>query len=103
MGGKLENETKWQIKDAGRRTREAIQSAAARLQKEREENWSELSSSELLERLIDRKVLRLENGKIKDAGVVEAFGDICRQYIDSEKKTVDEEQSEDASPPEGEA
>lgn len=83
---KLETETKWQIKDAGRRTREAVQLAAARLQKEREENWSELDSSELLKRLIDRKVLKLESGHIKDIGVAEAFGELCRKYLESGKK-----------------
>lgn len=82
--GKLENETKWQIKDAGRRTREAVQSAAARLQKERDENWSELGSKELLNRLLERKVLRMEGGRIKDATIEEAFGDLCRQYLNSD-------------------
>jgi hypothetical protein len=79
--GNLESETKWQLKDAGRRTREAVQSAAARLQKEREENWSELDGKELLQRLIDRQVLRVEGGHLEDAGAEEAFGNLCKQYV----------------------
>ncbi len=81
--GNLETETKWQIKDAGRRTREAVRNAAARLQRERDENWSELSGEELLERLIDRQVLYREesSGKIKDSGSREAFGELCRLYF----------------------
>ena len=96
---KLETETKWQIKDAGRRTREAVQSAAARLQKEREENWSELGSSELLQRLIDRKVIRLESGQIKDASTVEAFGDLCRQYMESGQRKEEEQHVSANAPP----
>jgi len=84
MLGKLESETKWQLKDASRRTREAVQAAAARLQKERDENWSELDSKELLKRLLERKVLRIEGGQLKDAGTEEAFGELCRQYLRSD-------------------
>ena len=95
--GKLENETKWQIKDAGRRTREAVQSAAARLQKERDENWSELGSKELLNRLLERKVLRMEEGRIKDATIEEAFGDLCRQFLNSDVNNKEVEISESDS------
>lgn len=88
--GKLENETKWQLKDAGRRTREAVQTAAARLQKEREENWSQLNGEELLQRLLDRKVIRMEGGKfIKDSGVGEIFAELCRQYLDNSSSSAE--------------
>jgi len=85
--GRLETETKWQIKDAGRRTREAVQDASARLKREREEDWSELGSDALLQRLVERNVLTVQGGKLKDAGTLETFGELCKQYyLDKNKK-----------------
>ena len=99
--GKIETETKWQIKDAGRRTREAVQTAAAQLRREREENWSELDSKELLQRLIDRKILHVEGGQIKDVGIAEAFGELCKQFLNNEriKPTQETDETKDEKMP----
>ncbi len=58
-----------------------------------------MDSSQLLERLIDRNVLRLESGKIKDAGAAKAFGELCRQYLDNGKKLDEDVSSSVETPP----
>jgi len=94
--GKLEAETKWQIKDAGRRTRQAVIDAAARIQKERDDDWSKLKGKELLQRLIAKNVISLEGEKLLsdvDNASADAFGEICKQYLKqiANKKEREEE------------
>ena len=60
MLGKLESETKWQMKDAARRTRQALTDAASRLQKEKDDDWSDLDSQELLRKLVEKNVISIE-------------------------------------------
>lgn len=78
--GQLESETKWQFKDAGRRTRQAVKDAAARLEKERDYDWSNLDSKELIQRLVERNVISIENGELLDKTTLDAFADICVRF-----------------------
>lgn len=79
--GKLETEARWQLKDAGRRTRQAVKDAAARLHRERDEDWSGLDDKALLEKLVEKKVITIKEGNIIDASLAEAFGELCKNYL----------------------
>lgn len=93
--GKMETEARWQLKDAGRRTREAVKDAAARLRKEREEDWSKLSNKELVERLVEKKVISISGSGIIDNTTTEAFGELCRRFLD--QNSQDSGSSDDQS------
>lgn len=103
--GKLETETKWQFKDAGRRTRQAVKDAAARLQSERDHDWSNLDSEELIKRLVERNVITIEGGKLVDKTDLDAFADLCRKFlkgheirsVDESSKGIDEQEVESTS------
>jgi len=103
--GKLETEAKWQVKDAGQRTRQALKDAAARLQKERDEDWSNLDNKELLKRLVEKKVISIKGGDLMDSSMTEAFGELCKEYLLKQqeqrslkvKKERGEEKIEDVS------
>ncbi|GFH60276.1 hypothetical protein CTEN210_16752 [Chaetoceros tenuissimus] len=97
MIGKMETEARWQLKDAGRRTREAVKDAAARLRKEREEDWSKLSNKELVERLVEKKVISISGSGIIDNTTTEAFGELCRRFLDqnSQDSSSSDDQSND--------
>ena len=79
--GKMETEAKWQLKDAGRRTRQAVKDAAARLQKERDEDWSNLNSKDLLKRLVEKKVISVKGDNLVDESMAEAFGELCKVFL----------------------
>lgn len=98
--GKMETEARWQLKDAGRRTREAVKDAAARLRKEREDDWSKLSNKELLERLVEKKVISISGSGIIDNTTTDAFGELCRRFLDqsSQDSSSSNGQSNDAKP-----
>jgi len=87
--GKLETEAKWQVKDAGRRTRKALREASARLKKERKEDWSNLSGEELLQQLVNKNVItvahesKARDGEHEgiDAEVISTFAELCHRYV----------------------
>ena len=86
--GRMEAEGKWRVRDVGRRTREALQVASARVRKERGEDWSKLSSEELMQRLVDKKVVTVVNARkggisdgVSDAEINTAFSELCRRYV----------------------
>jgi hypothetical protein len=79
--GKLETEAKWQLKDAGRRTRQAVKDAAERLQKEREDDWSNLESKDLLEKLAEKKLILIRGGEVTDNSTAKVFGEICKAIV----------------------
>ena len=81
--GKLETEAKWQLKDAGRRTRQAVKDAAERLQKEREDDWSKLESKDLLEKLAEKKLILIRGGTVIDNSSAKIFGEICKAIVSS--------------------
>lgn len=98
--GKLEAETKWQIKDAGRRTRQAVIDAAARIQKERDDDWSELKGKDLVQRLIAKKVISLEGDELLsnvDNATTDAFGEICKQYLKQMAKKQERKEESDTT------
>jgi TRAP-type C4-dicarboxylate transport system substrate-binding protein len=79
--GKMETEAKWQLKDAGRRTRQAVKDAAARLQKERNEDWSNLNSKDLMQRLVEKKVISVKGDDLVDGPMAEAFGELWKDFL----------------------
>lgn len=79
--GKLETEAKWQLKDAGRRTRQAVTDAKARLQKERDEDWSGLGGKELMQKLVEKKLVSIHGSRLVDTSVSKAFGELCKEYM----------------------
>jgi len=96
--GRIETEAKWQVKDVGRRTRGALQDASARLKKERDEDWSKLSGEELMQQLVDKKVISVANerkGGGKDdrlnAEVTATFAELCRLYVANAPSAKSEE------------
>jgi hypothetical protein len=93
--GQIETDTKWQFKDAGRRTRQAVKDAAARLQRERDHDWSNLDSEELIQRLVERNVITLEGGKLMDKTSLDAFADLCKRFLKEYKEaSIDESMSD---------
>jgi hypothetical protein len=79
--GTLETEAKWQLKDAGRRTRQAVKDAAERLQKERKDDWSNLESKDLLEKLAEKKLISIRGGVVMDNSRAQVFGEICKAIV----------------------
>jgi hypothetical protein len=71
MLGKAETEMRWQAKDMGRRTRQAVQDANEKLTRERENDWSQCKADELQAKLVERGVIcvndKNKTGKEKKA------------------------------------
>jgi hypothetical protein len=94
--GQLENEAKWQAKDMGRRTREAVKDANRRLQEERVNDWSKLTANELQERLVTHKaiqVVKSTNGDLTSHytdGLVELARRCVSSLLDEESVSNDE-------------
>lgn len=61
--GQLETEASWKAKEMGEKTRAAIRDANRRLQKERRDDWSQLTRQELTEKLVQHKVIKKEKNK----------------------------------------
>jgi hypothetical protein len=89
--GKMETDAKWQLKDAGRRTRQAVKDAAARLQNERDEDWSNFNSKDLLKKLVEKKVISVNGDNLVDESMTEAFGELCKEFL--LKKTLQKSES----------
>jgi len=64
--GQAETEAKWQAKDIGRRTRQAVRDANEKLKRERENDWSQLNATELQHKLVGHNVIVIRNGKDKE-------------------------------------
>lgn len=60
--GQIETETKWQLKDKAKRTRELLGIDGGRRRKAEKEDWSVHDTDTLENKLIERKVIRVENG-----------------------------------------
>ena len=94
--GQLETEAKWQAKDMGRRTREAVKDANRRLQEERVNDWSKLTANELQERLVTHKaiaVVKSTNGDLISQctdGLVELAQRLVSNPSDEETVSDDE-------------
>ena len=61
--GQAETEARWQAKDMGRRTRQAIRDANEKLKRERENDWSKLTADKLQAKLVERGVIALHDQK----------------------------------------
>lgn len=92
--GQLETEAKWRAKDAGKKTQKVIKDTQEKLWREREDDWSKLSSEELKKRLIEKKVIAIEKrGKDetkKDAEDGDVFVDglveLCARCLEMEER-----------------
>lgn len=93
--GQFEKEMAWQASDAARKTREGWKAARRRLQRDKCEDWSELSDEELRQKLIERKVLTLGNAaddessngsKVHSISSTKELLDICRKCLEGEQK-----------------
>lgn len=102
--GQLETEAKWQVKDMGRRTREAVKKANRKLQKEKAADWSSLDADELQEKLARHRVV--EAPKVKEEGVSVAkycsdgMVALARRCVDSVVVEKSTESSTENSPAE---
>jgi len=86
--GRLQTEAKWRGKDVGRKTRRALQLARDRLRKDQYYDLSNISSEELVERLIQRKVIALRKNDVKreeDVHLTSEFMEICKRFLKKEK------------------
>ena len=59
--GQIETEAKWQLKDKTKRTRELLGMEGGRRRKAEKEDWSVHDTKTLESKLIERKVIRVEN------------------------------------------
>jgi len=93
--GQLEKEMAWQAYDAARKTREALMDARSKLQRERKmvvEDWGELNEEQLLEKLVERKVVVAvgeegsEGSEEHSVKCTEAFTEVCRQCLETRSK-----------------
>lgn len=60
--GQAETEAKWQAKDIGRRTRQAVRDANEKLKRERDHDWSHLNATELQHKLVGHSVIVVREG-----------------------------------------
>lgn len=85
--GQLETETKWQVKDMGRRTREALTEANRKLQQEKASDWSSLDGDELQEKLARHRVVEFPKVKDEGASIAQYYSDgmvtLARRCVDS--------------------
>jgi len=58
--GKIETETKWQAKDAARATRQRLMELREKMKRKNQDDWSDFSDEELMDKLADRKVIGVE-------------------------------------------
>jgi hypothetical protein len=112
--GQLETEAKWQAKDMGRRTRQAIKDASKRLQQERANDWSKLEAADLQNKLVDHKVMEARKAKKRDTGLAEvtSYTDgivkLARQCVESvglvavEEETNTTTETQASAPPSAE-
>eukprot|EP00584_Thalassiosira_punctigera_P019548 CAMPEP_0172558848 /NCGR_PEP_ID=MMETSP1067-20121228/81230_1 /TAXON_ID=265564 ORGANISM="Thalassiosira punctigera, Strain Tpunct2005C2" /NCGR_SAMPLE_ID=MMETSP1067 /ASSEMBLY_ACC=CAM_ASM_000444 /LENGTH=666 /DNA_ID=CAMNT_0013348301 /DNA_START=5 /DNA_END=2008 /DNA_ORIENTATION=+ len=95
--GQLEKEMAWQAYDAARKTREALMDARRRLRLDKVEDWGELTEEQLMKKLIERRVITLQDddeasaagtgseGKLKQpVKCSEAFTSICCNCLETQ-------------------
>ena len=92
MLGQAETEAKWQAKDIGRRTRQAIRDANVKLKIERENDWSELKVNELQAKLVEHKVIVLPDGKDKMAKAESTIPEYTPGMVDLSRQCVAHEE-----------
>ena len=100
MLGRIEAGAKWQAKDMGRRTRQAFEDAANQLRKKKGDDWSNLDSKELMKRLEEKNVIRVQHRNdgdeiVIDNGLKGAFRELCRLYSEQQQKKENEEENID--------
>jgi hypothetical protein len=108
--GRLETEAKWQAKDVGRRTRQALTDAAARLKKEREDDFSKKEMTALKAKIEqDAIILNSQSEKLKhledDLMIVQSSDANCKSLIkklrmsllEIQEKSKDNDGSNDGS------
>lgn len=81
--GQIEKEMAWQAYESARKTREVITDARQSLKRNKIEDWSELSATELLEQLVKRKVITLVDETHEEKYSVGMQG-ISRRCLDAE-------------------
>lgn len=88
MLGQAETEAKWQAKDMGRRTRQAVRDANETLKRERENDWSQLNVNELQDKLVERKVITTHIGKDKKGKVDSVLPDYTSGMVDLSRQCI---------------
>jgi len=99
--GQIETEAKWQVKDKTKRTRELLGIGGGKRRKAEKEDWSVHDTDSLENKLIERKVIQMENGgsdnnlrkKVYSPGMTE----IARECIKSQREGNSERQYMDPS------
>ena len=87
--GQLETEAKWQAKDMGRRTREAVKDANRRLKQERSNDWSHLTAEDLQTKLVEHKTIEVSKSKKGEPAVTtytEGMVEVARHCVASQTK-----------------
>mmetsp|Transcript_13766 Transcript_13766/g.22786 ORF Transcript_13766/g.22786 Transcript_13766/m.22786 type:complete len:564 (-) Transcript_13766:19-1710(-) len=101
--GQLETEAKWQAKDMGRRTRQAVKDANKRLQQERANDWSTLDEENLHNKLVDHKVIEVRKAKkgadeVPTTSYTAGMVKLARQCVESLVVVAAEEEAKMAKP-----
>lgn len=99
--GQLETEAKWQAKDMGRRTRQAVKDANKRLQQERANDWSKIDDKGLQTKLIHHKVIHVPTADKGDTQPLaptytDGMVKLARQCLESLLPTTVERESKPA-------
>jgi hypothetical protein len=94
--GQVETEAKWQLKDKAKRTRELLGIGGGRQRKAEKEDWSVHDTDTLENKLIERKVIRMENSGNDDNERRKVYSpemtEISKECIKSQEEKNDEHQ-----------
>jgi len=99
--GQVETEAKWQLKHKTKRTREMLGIGGGRRRKAEKEDWSVHDTDTLENKLIERKVIRMENSGNDDNERRKVYSpemtEIAKECIKSQEEKNDEHQHSDPS------
>eukprot|EP00536_Pseudo-nitzschia_multiseries_P011484 jgi/Psemu1/205991/e_gw1.394.27.1 len=99
MLGQIETETKWQVKDKTRRAKELLGLEGGRRRKPEKEDWSLHDKDALETKLIERKVIRVENKgsehELERKKYIPGLTEIARECMDSQKEHTTEKEESD--------
>jgi hypothetical protein len=99
MLGQIETETKWQLKDKTKKTKELLGLGGGRRRKLEKEDWSQIDTDTLENKLIERKVIQV--GDNDDGSEIKNYSpellEIAKQCIYNQKEVLQNNVNSDSS------
>ena len=97
--GQIETEAKWQLKDKARKTKELLGLERGRRRKLEKEDWSQIDTDTLENKLIERKVIQVEDndGDLEIKNYSPQLLEIAKQCIYNQKEVLQNNVNSDSS------